>query len=413
MGSKIFFALIIALLLSVFVTDASFASKADELMRDAAKATAKAKAAKSSVDRDESYEKALDIYKKIASEKRFSGTPEAAEALYQTALIYHTAEGKKHHNLYQSYQTLKMLLNTFDKPNDVLAENLTSEEVREVRQVVTVAKSLKDKVSKDLDTERSSKTLYKVMNFFVKLTGGIKWFSYWFAIILVTVLVKLLITPLTKAQFKSMKEMQKIAPLINEIKEKYKGDQQTIGTKTMDLYKEHHINPFASCLPLLVQMPILMLLYYMIQSYEFQFAQGTFLWIGSGLSHLASLPIPFRQGELVWLTAGNLAEPDLILLVLYMISMFVSTKLSSVDPTQAEQQKMMAVVMPLMLAFFFASFPSAFLLYWLVFNILQTAQQYMIMRGGQREAAQPALVEGPEDKPADGDTSRSRRRRRR
>ena len=412
MRSKIIFALIFALLLSVLVSSMCFASKADELLRDAERATAKAKAATRSVDRDESYEKALELYGKISSEKRFSGTPEAAKALYETALIQHTAKGKNN-NQYQAYQTLNVLLNTFNKHRDVLAESLTTEEVREVQQTVAAAEKLKTEVAKDLNEQKSKQILYKVMDFFVGITGRIPWFSYWFAIIVVTVLVKIIITPLTKAQFKSMKEMQKIAPLIKEIQAKHKGDQQTIGKKTMDLYKEHHINPFASCLPLLVQMPVLMFLYYMIQSYEFQFVKGTFLWIGSGLSHLTSFPIPFKQGGLVWFTAGNMAEPDLILVVLYMISMYISTKLSSVDPTQAEQQKMMAIVMPLMLAFIFASFPSAFLLYWLVFNILQTAQQYLIMHGGQREAAQPALVEGPEDKPQDGDTGSSRRRRRR
>ena len=88
------------------------------------------------------------------------------------------------------------------------------------------------------------------------LTGKKPGFSYWFAIIMLTVIIKLATTPLTKAQFKSMKEMQVIAPLIKEIQAKHKGDQKVIGEKTMELYKEHKINPFASCLPLLVQMPI-------------------------------------------------------------------------------------------------------------------------------------------------------------
>ena len=376
-------------------------------MRDAEKATAKGMDSKRSADRDENYGKAIEIYNKLSSDKRFVGTPEAAEALYEIAKIHHTAKGKQN-NPHQAYRTLNILINTYDKPQNVLEENLTTGEVREIQKTVAAAKILKEQISADLDKLNSKKILYKVMDFFVNITGRIPWFSYWFSIILVTVIVKFLITPLTKAQFKSMKEMQKISPLIKEIQEKHKGDQQTIGKKTMDLYKEHHINPFASCLPLLIQMPVLMFLYYMIQSYEFQFAKGTFLWIGSGLSHITSFPIPFKQGELVWLTARNLSEPDLILVVLYVISMYISTKLSAVDPTQAEQQKMMSIVMPAMLAFIFAGFPSAFLLYWLVFNILQTAQQYFILRGGQREIA---LVEGPGESPQGG-ASQGRRRRR-
>jgi membrane protein insertase Oxa1/YidC/SpoIIIJ len=121
----------------------------------------------------------------------------------------------------------------------------------------------------------------------------------------------------------------------------------------------------------------------------------------------------FNPGSLVWVTARNLAEPDLILVVLYVISMYVSTKLSSVDPTQAEQQKMMAIVMPVMFAFIFAGFPSAFLLYWLVFNILQTAQQYLILSGGRAEAVVPSPGPPPEETPGDTPQARIRRRRRR
>jgi YidC/Oxa1 family membrane protein insertase len=162
-------------------------------------------------------------------------------------------------------------------------------------------------------------------------------------------------------------------------------------------------------------MPILMLLYYTIRSYEFQFAKGTFLWIGSGLSHLTSFPVMFNPGQLVWVTARNLSEPDLILVVLYVISMYISTKLSAVDPTQADQQKMMAVVMPLMFAFIFAGFPSAFLLYWLVFNVLQTAQQYMILHGGEPATvpAAPVVPTEPEKPEGDAEQRRIRRRRRR
>ncbi len=258
---------------------------------------------------------------------------------------------------------------------------------------------------------------YQIIDFFVGITGRVPGFSYWFAIILITFIVKLILTPLTHAQFKSMKEMQKVAPLIKEIQAKHKGDQKTIGEKTMALYKEHNINPFASCLPLIVQMPILIGLFYAMKSYEFQFVKGTFLWIGSGLSHATSFPVPFSIGQLVWFTARNLAEPDLIMLVLYLISMYLSTKLSAVDPTQADQQKMMAVVMPVMFAFVLAGFPSAFLLYWLVFNILQTGQQYYILKGGRAEAvvvpppaAEPEPQE-PEDTP--GTDARIKRRKRR
>lgn len=422
--TKIIIALIIALVIFFGAVSGSAASKADDQLRDAAKLVSKARDAERSTERDENYQEAIKLYNKVEGD--FSGTPQGAQALLQVAVINReiadglTIPKEKSKYLYASYETLKRLVNIYDKPGEVLGSKLTRVEVREITETVARGKALKAQVTETLDGINSHSIQYKVLDFFVALTGRIPGFSYWFAVVLITVLVKLLITPLTKAQFKAMKEMQKVAPLIKQIQEKHKGDQKTIGEKTMEIYKEHRINPFASCLPLLVQMPILMLLYYTIRSYEFQFVKGTFLWIGSALSHLTSFPVMFNPGSLVWVTARNLAEPDLILVVLYVISMFISTKLSAVDPTQAEQQRMMAIVMPIMFAFIFAGFPSAFLLYWLVFNILQTAQQYMILRSGRDEVIVPVPAtppvqpqEGPSAENGGGESARINRRRRR
>ena len=392
------------MLFSVFLASASFASKADELLAKADKLVVEAQTAKHSTDRDENYNDAIKIYTGIA--KDYTHTPEAATAIYRHALILDVAEGKLH-NPYQAHKMLNEFVAAYDKPASAYPL-LEKNEIREIGATVADAKELVNKLAIELDKENQKKIQYKIMDFFVKLTGAHSSFSYWFAIILVTVLVKLLITPLTKKQFKAMKEMQTVAPLIKELQEKYKGDQKTIGEKTMDIYKEHKINPFASCLPILVQFPIMLGLYSMIRSYEFQFAKGTFLWIGSGFSHIFSILVPFANAT-VWVTAKNLSEPDLILVVLYLISMYVSTKMSAVDPSQAEQQKMMAVMMPVMFAFIFAGFPSAFLLYWLVFNILQTVQQYLIMRGGPTVA----VAGGAPALPTEGDSTDSARVRRR
>lgn len=391
--------LCLALILLAGLHPACLASKADELLEQAQKKVAaarKAEAAKNSTDRDENYTEAIKILGKVEGESKYMGTPQGAEAAYRVALInealanaYDKNEKKQRGYLMAMYEKLKQLLNIYDKPQSVLEEALTPDEAAKVRTIVANAAELKLKTAERIDYLNSSDIKYKILDFFVALTGRIPWFSYWFAIILITFIVKLLITPLTHAQFRSMKEMQKVGPLIKEIQAKHKGDQKTIGEKTMALYKEHHINPFASCLPLIVQMPVLIGLFYTMKSYEFQFAKGTFLWIGSGLSHMTSFPVPFSVGQLVWFTARNLAEPDLIMLILYLISMYLSTKISAVDPTQAEQQKMMSIVMPLMFAFILAGFPSAFLLYWLVFNILQTGQQYMILKGGRAEVITP------------------------
>lgn len=418
--TKVLAVLIAALLIVVFAAGCAAPPKVedpDKNIREAHDLVAKAAAAKTSTARDDDYKQAIKKLTDVAN-SAYKEKPQAAQALFDLGEIYETGPGKIK-NLRQAYTEFTTLLNRFDKTKAELSNRgYLANEVDLVQALVDKAKEKKVTVAHKLDVENSKSrllgflNLYKVMDFLVNLTGKKPGFSYWFAIILVTLIVKTAITPLTKAQFKAMKEMQKIAPLVKEIQEKYKGDQQAIGQKTMDLYKEHHINPFASCLPLLVQMPILMLLYYMIRTYEFQFANGTFLWIGSSLKHMYDVTVPFGAGGTVWVTAGNLSEPDLILVVLYVISMFISTKLSNVDPTQAEQQKMMSIVMPIMFAFIFAGFPSAFLLYWLVFNILQTAQQYMILHG-RTEPATPAGSAQPPSQPDSPDTPRPRRRRRR
>lgn len=387
----------------------------DKALKDAHALVTKAASEKSSAARDKDYQEAIQKFNAVAAQ--YKDKPQGAKALFELGNLYQSAKGKTK-NLMQAYTELTTLLNKFDRSREELSgRGYLPAEIDNVLSIVKDAKVQRNRVAAEQNKINSKQkllgivNLYVVMDFLVKLTGSIPAFSYWFAIIIVTLIVKLLITPLTKMQFKAMKEMQKISPLVKEIQAKHKGDQKVIGEKTMDLYKEHHINPFASCLPMLVQMPILLMLYYMIRSYQFQFENGTFLWIGSSLKHLWDVTVPFGGGGTVWVTAGNLAEPDLILVLLYVVSMYVSTKLSNVDPTQAEQQKMMSIMMPIMFAFLFAGFPSAFLLYWLVFNVIQTVQQYLILHTGNEPVPASGPAPAPE-KPKD-DTQRPRRRRRR
>ena len=216
-------------------------------------------------------------------------------------------------------------------------------------------------------------TLYKVMDFLVALTGRQTW-SYWLAILLVSILVKLALTPLSNKQYGSMKEMQKLQPSIQELQAKHKNDKELLGRKMMELYKEHGVNPAAGCAPLIVQLPILYMLYYMIRLYQYQFSHGTFLWIGSGLAHL------FPN-----ILAINLGQPDWPLLIMYAGSMYITQRMTitpAMDPQQAETQKMMTIMTPFMTTYFFYQYhlPSAFVLYYLIFNVLSTAQQKYYLR---------------------------------
>lgn len=424
--SRIVLRICLVLVLTAALHATCWASKADELLGQAQEKIEAAQKARSTADRKESYEAAIKRLQEVESDKRYIGTPQGAQAALgvaqvnlDLAKVYAKDRKQQHNYLYAAFESLKRMLNIYDKPQEELEKTLSPEEARQVKAYVKTAHTLKDKTAEDLNRLNSKDWKYQILDFFVGLTGRSPTFSYWFAIIVITVIVKIILTPLTHAQLKSMKEMQKVGPLIKEIQQKYKGDQKTIGEKTMALYKEHNINPFASCLPMLLQLPLTLGLYYMMKSYEFEFAKGTFLWIGSSLSHMTSFPVPFSLGQLSWVTAKNLAEPDFIILVLYLVSMYFQTKISAVDPSQADQQKMMSIVMPLMFAFILAGFPSAFLLYWLVLNLLQTVQQYYILKGGQSPAVavvEPAASPAPSSAPQEeqpGSEPRPRRRRRR
>ena len=294
--------------------------------------------------------KAIKAYEQLTKIKDYRKTPYYAEARLRIAVIYDT-KLHDHRKAVQAYTSLTQDRHAPSSIRDEAQKELTQSQIA-------------------ADRKSASTIGYKIIDTLVAVTGRNRQYSYALALLLITLVFKLVTTPLSHAQFKSMREMQRVAPLVKQIQEKYKGNQQEIGKRTMALYKEHGINPLSGCLPLLVQMPILMGLYYwVILPYTYQFSKGEFLWIGS-----------FLADKWPAIVAANLSLPDIPLLVIYTISMIVSQKLSVVDPSQAEQQKIMAWTMPIVFAFIFKSFPSAFMLYWLAFNVFGTAQQYKIMR---------------------------------
>ena len=181
---KIPIALILSLLLC-FAANAAFASKAAELMAQAADQVSKAeKPHISTIDRQEAYDQAIKLYDEVDS--KYSDTPESAEAIYQEALIYNTARDTKHHDQYMAYQKLNGLINIYDRPESVLSENLEKSEVSKIQKTVADAKALKARISDELDKQKSTTIQYKILDFFVALTGRSPGFSYWFAIVLIT-----------------------------------------------------------------------------------------------------------------------------------------------------------------------------------------------------------------------------------
>ena len=202
--------------------------------------------------------------------------------------------------------------------------------------------------------------------------------NYGWALIVLALLVRLVMWPLTEIQFRSMAEMQKVQPLVKALQARYKGDPQKLNAEMMALYKEHKVNPLAGCVPMLIQFPILIGLYWAIQGQIQEkgsvFPQEHWLWIGSALSQ--HIPQIF---------ASSLALPDIFLLVLYVISMYFTVRYGSPpsqDPQQAQTQKIMAFLSPAMIAYFGFQYKwaSALYIYWLATNVFTVAQQFWMFR---------------------------------
>jgi len=192
--------------------------------------------------------------------------------------------------------------------------------------------------------------------------------SWGLVIIIFSVILKTLLYPLTHKSFESTTKMQKIQPLTKELQAKYKGDPQKMNVELKKLYKEHGVNPLGGCLPMLLQMPVIFALYPLLR-YSISLRQASFGWL------------------------PDLSEPDPIwaLPILMAVFMFVQQKLMAPskktlddmdDKQKAQQQsqKMMMYFMPIMMFFIFKGLSSGLVLYWTVFSIIGSFQQYFIKK---------------------------------
>jgi len=196
-----------------------------------------------------------------------------------------------------------------------------------------------------------SKPLFWVMDQIHQLLGNWGW-----TIIAFTILIKLVFFPLSAAGYRSMAKMRVVTPKMQAIRERYKSDPMKMQQATMELYKAEKINPLGGCLPILVQMPVFLALYYVLQaSVEMRGAP----WVG-------------------WIHDLTQPDPYYILPVLYAISMFVTAKLNP-QPADPMQAKMM-LFMPLAFSVMFVFFPSGLVLYWVVNNLVSIAQQWVITK---------------------------------
>jgi YidC/Oxa1 family membrane protein insertase len=205
--------------------------------------------------------------------------------------------------------------------------------------------------------------------------------SLGWSMVILAALIRLVFWPLNTAQFKSMMKMQKIAPLMKRLQDRYKDDRQKLQQETMALYKEHRVNPFAGCWPMLVQYPVIIAVYWVVINHKTAFENQTWVWIGSAISHAAANVKIFGSPIL----AASLGHADLLLVLLYALSMYLSVRYVSVpatDPQQAQMQRNMAIFSPLLLGFMGWKYqwPSAMVLYWFSYNVLTMAQQFYLLR---------------------------------
>lgn len=192
--------------------------------------------------------------------------------------------------------------------------------------------------------------------------------SWGICIIIFAIVLKVLLYPLTHKSYESTTKMQKINPMMKEIQQKYKKDPQTMNAELQKLYKEHGVNPLGGCLPMLLQMPVIFALYPILR-YSIDLRQASFMWL------------------------PDLSEPDPVwaLPILMAVFMFVQQKLmapskqslENMDEKQRaaqQSQKMMMYFMPIMMFFIFKGLSSGLVLYWTVFSIIGSVQQYYIKK---------------------------------
>src|ERR671917_1113885 len=181
---------------------------------------------------------------------------------------------------------------------------------------------------------------------------------WWLAIVMLTVVVRTLLFPVTYRQVKNIRQMQDLKPEMDEVRARYKDDVPKQREEIARLYQERKVNPLGGCLPIAVQIPIFLVLYYTIRQFD----------------KLDS----FQTGGLFWFKDLTLADPLFILPGVYVLTMMASQELAMRN-TVAQQKQIMRL-MPIIFGFFLARFPSGLFVYWVTSNLITFCQNYLIYR---------------------------------
>lgn len=199
--------------------------------------------------------------------------------------------------------------------------------------------------------------LFKILEFIHSFIG-----NWGFSIILLTLIVRSVLFPLTKAQYTSMAKMKLLTPKMQELRERYKDDRQKLGQETMRLYKTEKVNPMGGCFPLLIQMPIFIALYWtLMESTELRHA-------------------PF----ILWITDLSVYDPYFVTPILYGVTMFAIQKMSP-TPVNDPLQRKVIMAMPLIFTFMFCTFPAGLTIYWVISNCFTIFQQVVIYRSLEKK----------------------------
>jgi YidC/Oxa1 family membrane protein insertase len=222
--------------------------------------------------------------------------------------------------------------------------------------------------------------LYNVLVGFTTLSGDMG-----VGIVLMTIAIRLVLYPLSHKTIASQQVMQEIQPKLKELQTKHKGDRETLGRATMELYKEHKVNPFASCLPLLIQMPILIGIFWALQEavlgteslsllYAFMVHPAVLEPTMLGLINLAvpSIPLAIMAGAAQWWTTR--------MLVASRPPPSVAKTAGKDESMMANMNKQMMIFMPIMTVVFGATLPAGLSLYWLFSTLAQGLQQHLIFK---------------------------------
>jgi len=195
-----------------------------------------------------------------------------------------------------------------------------------------------------------AKPLFLLLQIFYSWTGNWGW-----SIVLMTILIRLVLFPLTYKGMVSMNKLKALSPKIKELQAKYKGDKQKLNTKMMELYKKHGANPMGGCLPILLQIPVFFAIYRVLQN----------------AIELKASPWIF------WVEDLSIMDPYFILPVAMGVTMFLHQRITPTNFTDPMQEKIMKFL-PIIFTFFFMTFPAGLTLYWFINNLFSIGQQYYV-----------------------------------